>query len=90
MTVTLDPQWEPPAPPREPGTNGAALGSLILGAVGLCAPFAVIGIVLGVVALVQIRRSGQKGTALAVLGLCAGLAWLIAITAVLITDHHLF
>ena len=45
--------------------NGFAIGSLILGLL-FCLPG--IGLVLGVIALVQIRKKGQRGTAMAVIG----------------------
>lgn len=46
--------------------NGFAIGSLILGL--LCCVVPGVGLVLGVVALVQIRKKGQRGTAMAVIG----------------------
>ena len=45
--------------------NGFAIGSLILGLL-CCVPG--VGLVLGVIALVQIRKKGQRGTAMAVIG----------------------
>lgn len=85
-SASLDPQWAPPAPPREPGTNGAALAALIFGVVGPCALFALLGIVLGIIALAQIRRSRQKGTGLAIAGIILGFVWIVAAVAAVVAD----
>ncbi|MDX3384806.1 DUF4190 domain-containing protein [Streptomyces niveiscabiei] len=61
--------------------NGVAISALVLGA--LCFLPAV-GIVLGIIALVQIKRRGERGRAMAVIGIVLsslGLAlWLVALT----------
>ncbi|MEU9300521.1 DUF4190 domain-containing protein [Streptomyces sp. NPDC048269] len=70
--------WPPPAPQSvwapppgygqsqsQPELNGFALASLLVGL--LCLP--PLGIVFGVVALVQITKKGQRGKALAIVGL---------------------
>lgn len=79
--------WPPPSPPpvwgpppaygHPPALNGFALASLLVGL--LCFP--PLGIVFGVVALVQIMRKGERGRALAVVGLVVSLLT----TAVLVT-----
>ncbi|MFJ3878706.1 septum formation family protein [Streptomyces sp. NPDC090077] len=71
--------WPPPSPPpvwgpppsygHPPALNGFALASLLVGL--LCFP--PLGIVFGVVALVQIARKGERGRALAVAGLVVSL-----------------
>ncbi|MGW6872517.1 DUF4190 domain-containing protein [Streptomyces xanthophaeus] len=68
-------QWPPPSPPpawgpppgygRPAALNGFALASLLVGL--LCLP--PLGIVFAVVALVQIARKGERGKALAIVGL---------------------
>ncbi|MER6288019.1 DUF4190 domain-containing protein [Streptomyces sviceus] len=50
---------------RRPSVNGLAVASLVLGV--LCC-FPAVGLVLGVVALAQIRKKGQSGKGLAVAG----------------------
>ncbi|MFD3544120.1 DUF4190 domain-containing protein [Streptomyces sp. NPDC058655] len=55
----------PPGPGRQPALNGFALASLLVGL--LCLP--PLGIVFGVVALVQIQRKRERGRALAITGL---------------------
>ncbi|MET9882410.1 DUF4190 domain-containing protein [Streptomyces sp. NPDC006430] len=78
------PYW--PAPPpqqtdREPALNGFALASLMVGL--LCVP--PLGVVFGIVALVQIARKGERGRALAITGLAVSLAMTVAL--VLVTDR---
>ncbi|MEU9373917.1 DUF4190 domain-containing protein [Streptomyces sp. NPDC048255] len=68
-------RWSPPSPPpawglppgygRPPALNGFALASLLVGL--LCLP--PLGIVFGIVALVQIAKKRERGKALAVVGL---------------------
>ncbi|MEW9531455.1 DUF4190 domain-containing protein [Microbispora sp. NPDC049125] len=58
-------------PPQAPGTNGMAITSLIMGIVGLvvCGFTAVLGVILGHVAISQIKRTGEQGHGMAVAGL---------------------
>ena len=55
-----------------PRTSGLAITSLVMGVLGLCGITALVGIVCGIVAIVQISRSeGRlKGQGLAIAGLC--------------------
>jgi hypothetical protein len=65
-----------PAP--ESGTNTLAISSLVASVVGLlCGIGSIVGIVLGVVALNQIKQSRQGGYGLAVAGIIVGVATLI-------------
>ncbi|MEV5545452.1 DUF4190 domain-containing protein [Streptomyces sp. NPDC052309] len=62
------PAWGPPpygAYPRQPAVNGVAIAALVLGI--LCFLPAV-GLVLGLIALGQIKRKGERGKGLAVAG----------------------
>lgn len=54
-----------PSPPR---TNGLAIAAFVL---GLCG-FGVLPVIFGHVALGQIRRSGDRGATLAIVGLVLG------------------
>ncbi|MFJ1754317.1 DUF4190 domain-containing protein [Kitasatospora sp. NPDC088134] len=72
-----------PAPagyPAQPGgarslyTNGLAIASLVTGLI-CCVGF--IGIGLGIGALNQIKRTGERGKGLAIAGIVAGCAWLL-------------
>lgn len=65
-------------PIAEPGTNPLAIFSLVASVAGLlCGVGSVIGIVLGAIALNQIKRSRQGGYGLAVAGIVVGVASLI-------------
>ena len=61
-------------PPPAASTNGFAVAALIFGILGR-----LLGFVFGIIALVQIRRTGQKGTGLAVAGLVLSALWLLAL-----------
>jgi prepilin-type processing-associated H-X9-DG protein len=66
-------QPETAIPMAEPRTSGMAIASLVLGIVGFCVPCisALVGLILGIVALVSINKSNGrlKGTGLAVSGI---------------------
>jgi len=76
------PQWMPgvQAPPRPAGTNGLAIASLILGILGICGLSLILGLILGIAALVQIGRTGQSGRGLAIGGIVLSLLWAGALT----------
>jgi prepilin-type processing-associated H-X9-DG protein len=61
-----------PAAPVEVKTSGMAITSLVLGILGLCGITALVGLVLGIVALLKINRSGGRlsGQGLAIAGIC--------------------
>jgi len=60
------------------GTNTMAIGSLVASVVGLlCGIGSIVGIVLGVLALNQIKQTRQAGYGLAMAGIVAGVATLI-------------
>ena len=65
-----------PAPATVPGTNGKAIASIVCGAASLllcmCYLPALAAVVLGVIALAEINRSGQEGQGLAVGGIVLG------------------
>jgi len=73
-------------PPGRPPTDGFAVATLITGIVPLV-PFTLI---LGVVALIRIARTGARGRVLAITGLILAGLWAIAgaaAAAVLVTHH---
>ena len=86
-----------PTPPPEYGTYGAAptgtnplaIGSLAASAIGLlCGIGSIIGIVLGFVALNQIKKTGQAGHGLAVAGIAVGIAsFVIGLIAAFYLSH---
>ncbi|MFI5510793.1 DUF4190 domain-containing protein [Mycobacterium sp. NPDC051804] len=64
-------------PPTEK-TNAMAIGSLVASIVGFCCGIgAIVGIVLGIVAMNQIKTSGEKGQALAIAGIAVGVVAII-------------
>ncbi len=61
-----------PAPPVETKTSGMAIASLVLGILGICGITALVGLILGIVSLGRINRSGGRlsGQGLAIAGIC--------------------
>ena len=78
---------QPPAyqPPPPSGTNGFAIASLVFGIIGGI----LFGLIFGIIALVQTKKTGQKGRGLAIAGLALTGAWIallgIVIVAAIIT-----
>lgn len=78
----------------QPNTNGLAVGSLIASVIGLCTCFGlIVGIILGIAALRQIREKGEKGRGLALAGLWIGVVgivlWLVyLVIEILVVYHH--
>ncbi|MCA1823263.1 MAG: DUF4190 domain-containing protein [Mycobacteriales bacterium] len=74
------PQWSPQpygfGPPAKTGTNGLAIASLVLSIIWLAGLGSIAGIVLGIVALRQVNRTGQGGRGLAIAGISVGAATL--------------
>lgn len=70
-------------PPPPAGTNGMAIASLVLGILGFFFITPIIGLVLGLVALASVKRSGQKGKGQAISGIVLSSLW-IALFATLI------
>jgi len=69
------------APPRQTSTNTMAIASLVTSGLGIV-PFcggilSIVGIVLGAVALSQIKETRQEGYGIAVAGIVVGVAMLI-------------
>ena len=74
----------PPSPPGQSGTSVLAIISLISSVLWVCGLGSVVGIVLGAVAINQVKRSGQSGFGLAVAGIVLGVAGL-AVTLISVT-----
>jgi len=72
-------------PVPTPGTNGLAIAALCCGIAGILPVAAVVGIVLGIVALGQLRRRIQRGRGLAIAGIVLGALWLVGWVALLVT-----
>jgi hypothetical protein len=58
--------------PARPGTNGLAVASFVCGLAFFCGITAPAAVVLGHVALSQIKRTGESGRGLAIAGLVLG------------------
>lgn len=69
---------EPAAGPAPPKLSGLAVAALVTGLIG-CVSF--LGLVLGIAALLRIRRTGERGRGLAIGGIAAFAAW-TAVTAI--------
>lgn len=69
--------------PAAAGTNRLAIGSLVASAIGLvCGIGSILGVVLGFIALNQIKNTGQAGRGLAVAGIAVGaVSFVISILA---------
>jgi Co/Zn/Cd efflux system component len=73
------PPYGPPAPPAAPqSTSGLSIAGLIL---AFLAPL--IGLILSIVALVQIKKTGQKGKGLAIAGIIVSILEMAAIGAII-------
>ena len=85
----------PGGPPGGPGrragappgkTNAFAIASLILGLLGITVIGAIAGAVLGILALGQIRRTGQRGRGLAIAGIAFSALWLVLLGAYFVAN----
>lgn len=61
-------------PPQPNRTNGLAIGSLVCSIAGLvtCALSSIAGVILGVIALKQIKQTGEEGRGMAIAGVVVG------------------
>jgi len=69
---TAAPAMAAPGFPVQAKTSGLAISSLVLGVLGFCGITALVGLILGIVALGRINRSGGRlsGNGLAIGGIC--------------------
>ncbi|MFH0831030.1 MAG: DUF4190 domain-containing protein [Parcubacteria group bacterium] len=61
-------------PQKSTGTNGLAIAAFVLSLVGL----GIIGLILGIVALSQIKKTGEGGKGLAIAGIIIGALSVVA------------
>jgi hypothetical protein len=68
------PPFDPYRPAAHPGTNGKAIASLVTSVAGwlCCAPLAAVGLVLGVIAMRETKRTRQDGYGMALAGTIIG------------------
>ena len=70
--------WGTDGQPVAAGTNGLAIASLVCSVIGvLCGIGSLIGVVLGFIAINQIKQTGQRGYGLAVAGIVVGAASMV-------------
>jgi hypothetical protein len=71
----------PPPPPPDPeeGWNGFAIASLVLGCIGAV----LFSVTFGIIALIQTRRSRQRGRGLAIGGLALSGLWALGVIALI-------
>ncbi|GLW69386.1 hypothetical protein Kpho02_16850 [Kitasatospora phosalacinea] len=71
-----------PQPPRSPATNGLAIAALV---VSFLCYLGILGIGLGIAALVQIKRTGERGRGMAVSAVVIGTVWLVLLVLAVTT-----
>jgi hypothetical protein len=54
----------------------------------LCGVPALVGVILGIVSLPQIKRSQQSGRGMAVTGIVVGSLWILAVILLIVLGHH--
>ena len=70
-----------------PGTSGMAIASLILGICGFFCVTPLIGLGLGIGALVQTSKTRQAGRGMAIAGIILSVAWIL-LAALLFASGH--
>jgi hypothetical protein len=81
--------WERQLASPPSGPSRLAVTSFLLGLFGIVGISAILGIVLGLVALRRMRRTMQRGKGLAIAGIVLGIAWL-AVAVVLVATGTIF
>ena len=85
MSTGPQPGGYPPPAGKLQETNGLAIATLVMGIIA----FVPVALVLGVIALVQIKRRGDRGRGLAIAGMAIAGAWVVVAIvafAVLVTN----
>lgn len=78
-----------PSAAPQGGTNGMAIAAMVCGICGfLCLVPGLVGIVLGIVSLPQIKRRQQNGSGMAITGIVVGSLWIVVFILLLILGHH--
>jgi len=75
--------------PQRPGTNGMAIAAMVCGLCGfLCLIPGIVGLILGLISLPEIKRSGQSGRGMAITGIVAGALWVVGFVLLIVFAHH--
>ncbi|MFI5890921.1 DUF4190 domain-containing protein [Actinoplanes sp. NPDC051513] len=76
------PGYPPPPPPDpEEGWNGFAIAALVAGILG----GVMFSLAFGITALIQLRRSGQRGRGLAIAGLACSGVWVLTVVVLIVS-----
>lgn len=76
-------------PASQGGTNGLAIAAMICGICGFaCLVPGLVGIILGIVSLPQIKRNEQSGRGMAITGIVLGSLWIVAFILLLVLGQH--
>ena len=80
------PAYDPYRQLTPPGTNGKAIASLVTSIAGwvCCAPLAIVGLILGVIAMRETKRTGQEGWGMALAGTIIGGLFTVGLLIVLL------
>lgn len=71
------------------GTNGLAIAAMICGICGFaCIVPGLVGIVLGIVSLPQVKRNEQSGRGMAITGIVMGSVWIVVLVLLIVFAHH--
>jgi hypothetical protein len=81
--------YDPYAPVRPTGTNGKAIAALVTSLAGMfCGLPSIVGLILGVIAMRETKRTGQDGHGMALAGVIVGavvtMGWLLYIVVVVV------
>jgi Domain of unknown function (DUF4190)/Septum formation len=71
-------------PPPGQGVSGLAIASFVLGVLGALLLTAVLSVILGIAAMAEIRRSGQRGRGLAIAGFALSGVWVALIVGLIV------
>jgi len=82
--------YDPYAPARPVGTNGKAIAALVTSLSGLvfCGVPSIVGLILGVIAMRETKRTGQEGHGMALAGVIVGalsvVGWLVYVVIIFV------
>ena len=82
--------YDPYAPARPVGTNGKAIAALVTSLSGLffCGVPSIVGVILGIIAMRETKRTGQEGHGMALAGVIVGalsvVGWLVYVVVIFV------